>query len=237
MSTNIELDTVGAETPATDLIKRTFDAEITPGDGRTIDVRIIRYGERATVADGHGGVARGVPYQEEWMPGVFDHQLRAANRVLANVEHEPGIAGVVARGSVLRSAPDGFYGSFVALNTPAGDTALELVREDCLGGVSLEARPVRSVRAAGGIVQRVKANLMQIAFCRTPAFAGAQVLAVREQDIILDEEQLPVTMDPELIARCRELGIKLPQRYQGHPEETDTPADAGTSASGTAQPE
>lgn len=239
MSADIELEDLGPNAPASDLIQRTFEAEITPGDGRTIDVRIVPYGERATVADGFGGVARGVPYQEEWMPGVFDHQLRAANRVLANVEHEHGVNGFVARGVALRSASDGFYGSFVALATPAGDTALELVREGCLGGISLEAKPLKggSVRSAAGIVQRVKAHLSGIAFCRTPAFAGAQVLAVREDAIVVDEEQLPVTADPELIERCRRLGVRLPQRYtQGHPDETDTPALTGTSASGTARP-
>lgn len=224
-------EAVGADTHVQDLIRRTFEAEITPGQGRTIDVRIVRWGERATVADGFGGVPRGVPYQEEWMPGVFDHQLRAAHRVLANVEHEQGVNGIVARGVELRSGRDGFYGSFFALKTPAGDTALELVREECLDGVSLEARPHPngSRRTDAGVVQRTRADLRAIAFCRTPAFAGAQVLAVREEDFIFDEELLPVAPDPELVERCRQLGVRLPQRYQGHPVETDTPAEAGTS--------
>lgn len=235
MTHQTELDVVEASTADQNLIHRTFDAEITSGAGRTIDVRIVPYGERATVADGFGGVARGHPYQEEWMPGVFDHQLNAANRVLANIEHERGVLGIVGHGLTLRSQSDGFHGSFRALNTQAGDTALELVQEGVLAGVSVEARPRKSVRTVAGVVQRVKADLFAIAFCRTPAFAGAQVLAVREQDITFDEEHLPVEMDPELVERCRRLGIKLPQRYQGHPDATDTPADAGTSENGTAQ--
>lgn len=236
MSNDIGLDRVEPVAAAPDMIQRTFEAEITPGDGRTIDVRIVPYGERATVADGFGGVARGIPYEEEWMPGVFDHQVAAANRVLANFEHQSGIGGVVGHGIALRSSHDGFHGSFRALKTESGDTALELVKEGVLAHVSLEARPVKSIRSAAGVVQRVKANLRAIAFCRSPAFAGAQVLAVREQDIVFDEDHLPVAMNPQLIERCRRLGIRLPQRYQGHPDETDTSADADTSATGTAQP-
>jgi hypothetical protein len=106
--------------------------------------------------------------------------------------------------------------------------------------VSLEARPVKSIRSSGGVVQRVKAHLTGFAFCRQGAFAGAQVLAIREQDIeeeiTFDEEMLPVVPDPVLIERCRRLGISLPQRYTAHPaEKTDTPAEAGTSEDGTRQ--
>lgn len=210
------------------MIVRHFAAEAeVAGDGRTIDVRIVPYGERATVADGFGGVARGVPYQEEWMPGVFDHQLNAAHHIVGNFEHQPGIGGIVAKGVALRSAADGFYGSFRPLNTPNGETTLELVKEGVLTGVSLEARPTKGgSRRANGVVQRVKAHLFAVAFCRRPAFAGAQVLAVRaEEEIPLDVDLLPAPMDPELLARCRALGVRLPQRYRDTPAETDTPRD------------
>lgn len=213
-------------------IVRTFAAELSAGDGRTVDVRIVPYGERATAIDGLGGVARGIPYQEEWMPGAFAHQERAANRVLANFEHQPGLAGVVGHGLTLRGTADGFYGSFKLHDTPDGEKALMLVKEGVLGGVSLEARPVKSIRTASGVVQRVKAHLKAIALCRDPAFTGAQVLAVRTAPVF-DEEMLPVDIDPELVARCRRLGIRLPQRMQAHPDDTDTPAKAGTSDDGT----
>lgn len=219
-----------------EMIVRTYAADLTPGDGRTIDVRIVPYGERITHNDGLGGVPKGVPYEEEWLPGVFNHQLNAAHRIVGNVEHEPGIGGMVARGLTLREANDGFYGTLRALENVNGDAALELVREGVFDGVSLEARPVKSTRSTSGVIQRVKANLFAIAFTRFAAYKGAQVLAVREEaEQIVDETMLPAPIDPELLARCRALGIKLPQRYQGHPDETDTPAPAGTSASGTTQ--
>ena len=61
-------------------------------------------------------------------------------------------------------------------------------------------------------------------------------LAVRETaDVIVDEAFLPVDMDPELVKRLRARGIELPDRYQAHPAETDTPPEGGTSEDGTRQ--
>ena len=114
------------------VIVREFAAELTASEGRTVDVRIVPYGERITHNDGLGGVARGVDYTEEWMPGVFSHQLNAANRVLANYEHQEGIAGVIGHGIALREEADGFHGSFVLHDTPDGDKALLLVRQGVL---------------------------------------------------------------------------------------------------------
>lgn len=225
----LEQDTEAAERP---FLVREFAAELTSGDGRTVDVRIVPYGERAIASDGLGGVARGMPYEEEWMPGVFAHQGNAAHRVLANFEHQRGIGGVVGHGVALREEADGYYGSFKLHDTADGDKALMLVKEGVLGGVSLEAFPAKSVRSRTGVVQRVKAHLRGIALCRQGAFEGARVLAVREQQI-LDEAIVPVDLDPETVERCRRLGIDLPQRYEAQPAETDTPASTGTSEDGT----
>ena len=217
------------------VLRREFAAEFTEGDGRTVEMRIVPYGERIQHNDGLGGVPEGVVYSEEWLPGVFDHQLNAAHRVHANVEHEQGISGKVGHGLTLRSAPDGFYGTFRLLDTPAGETARQLIHAGSLDGVSLEARPVKNIRGADGVVKRVKAHLHAIAFTRFAAYSGARVLALREEaETTLDEALLPVEPDPEMIERCRRLGIKLPQRYQeAHPDEADTPAETGTSEDGT----
>jgi Escherichia/Staphylococcus phage prohead protease len=211
---------------------RTYAVDLTAGDGRTVDLRIAPYGERIKANDGLGGLPRGVVYEEEILPGAFDHQLNAANRVLLNVEHEAGIAGVVGRGSSLASRSDGFYGSFRLLETPAGDTALELVKAGALAGASLEARFVKSIRTAAGVVQRAKAHLRNVALCRDPAYSGALVLGVRTEQVILDEENYPVPFDPELAERIEALGLEVPERLKarhpayGHPVSNGTPAAA-----------
>jgi len=158
------------------VIRREFQAELVPvGDGRTIDLRIVPYNTVARVKD-PGGPA----YDEEWLPGVFDKQVKAANRVFVNVEHEQGFSGVVGRGQEFGESADGFIGSVRILSGPDGDKALELVNDRALTGVSVEAIPIKSQRTADGVVQRVKARLLNIALCRNPAFTDAQVLAVRE---------------------------------------------------------
>lgn len=228
----------GEDTARTEgLARRTFAAELTPGDGRTVDVRIVPYGERIQHNDGLGGLPRGTVYTEEIMPGAFDHQLNAAHRVVANYEHGQTVADVVGRGVALRSARDGFHGTFRILKSPSGDNALELINEGVLDGVSFEAKFVKSARTVDGVVQRFKANLFAVAFTRFGAYAGAKVLAVREQaDNILDEAYMPVAMDPDLIRRCAAIGIELPERYKAQPADTDTPAQTGTSEDGTRQP-
>lgn len=221
------MSTTDIETPQgreSGLFHRTFQAEITGGDGRTIDVRLVPYGERATVDDGHG------PYEEEFEEGAFDGQLNVAHRVLLNFEHERGIGGIVGRGESLRSVPgDGLYGSFRALEHSDSDKALALVREGVLTGVSIEFLAKKTIRTAEGVVKRVKAHLDGAALCRRPAYASAAVLGVRHAPI-LDEELLLPDLDTQLVERLRAAGVALPDRYTRHPEpETDTSAETDTS--------
>jgi uncharacterized protein len=226
-TTDIEQETQRAERP---VLLRSFEAELTAGDGRTIDVRVVPYGEVAEVSDG------GPVYREEWAPGCFDDQLRAANRVdvLLNFEHQIGIGGLIGRGLSLRDQSDGLHATFRIFETQDGDKAIELVREGILGGVSLEAYAKKSVRTAEGVVRRVKAHLDKAALCRRPAFASAMVLALRQEpETVLDEELLPVELDPELIARCERLGIALPERLKAHLAAAGTPSQDGTPESDT----
>ena len=214
-----------------EILHREFSADLEPGEGRTVDARIVPYATPAEVSDG------GPVYREEWAAGAFDDQLVAGHRlrVLLNVEHEQGIGGVIGKGVSLRSEQDGLHGSFEILSGERGDTALELVRSGILDGISLEAYPKKTIRTGEGIIRRVKAHLRNVSLCRDPAYKDSVVLAVREQPVALDEELLPVDLDPELVERCRRLGIDLPQRYQAHPDETDTPEASGTSEIGTRQ--
>src|SRR5262245_8179030 len=178
------------------VIRREFPVEFTTdGDGRTLDLRIVPYNTVARVSDGRE------PYDEMWMPEVFDRQMSAANRVdvLVNFEHERGIGGVVGRGVELRETPAGAEGTFRILRGTDGDKVLELVNEHIVTGVSLEGIPTKTVRE-DGIVKRVKARLVNIALCRMPAFVDAQVLAVREEPKPEpDEPDEPAPEEPELV--------------------------------------
>lgn len=215
------------------VLEREFVAAAVEVEGRMVDVRLVPFGEVARVADPPDYE----PYDEEWLPGVFDHQLNAANRVHAKYGHSKHAVDVVGHGTNLRREDDGYHLTTKIHQTVQGETALELLRDGALPCVSLEAWPIRNLRSAAGVVQRAKANLTGFAFCQRGAFAGAQVLAMREEpESTLSADVLPVDLDPRLVERCRRLGIAIPQRY-AHPAESDTPAEAGTSADGTRESE
>lgn len=232
MSTLEETHDTEIEARESGLLRREFAADLSVGDGRTVDVRIVPYGERVRHNDGRHGSGRW--YEEEFLPGVFNHQVNAANRVHANIEHDQSSTATAGYGVLLREQPDGFYGSFRLLDTPAGETARQLIEAGALDGVSLEAKEVRTIRGKDGVLRRAKANLRAVAFTRFGSYRGAKVLAMREEpEEMLDEELLPVDIDPGLISRLQAQGFDVPSRYKAHPAAAGTPEHSGTPEDGT----
>lgn len=191
-------------TPDPQPIVREFPVELTEGDGRTIELRVVPYNTVATVADPPSYQ----PYQEQWLPGAFDNQLRAAHRVevFLNFEHEQGLRGIIGHGVELRESPAGLEGTFRVHENADGDKALNLVHEGLLRGVSLEAKTMKSTRE-NGIVSRVRAHLDRVSLVRSgrPAYKDAKVLALRTAP----EEPVPV-FDPALAERIGRFGIVVP---------------------------
>lgn len=164
-----------SERPA---LHREFAVDLTEGDGRTIDMRVVPYNSVARVADPPDWE----PYDEMWLPGAFEKQVTAANRVnvFLNFEHHQGLPGLVGHGVELREDADSLQGTFRVHENADGDKALYLVREGILGGASIEAVPLRSQKR-GGVVERIRGHLKAVALCREPAYKEAQVLAVRTE--------------------------------------------------------
>lgn len=184
----------------------------------TLDVRVVPYDEIGQVADPPDFKK----YREQWMPGVFSNQERAANRVLLRFRHDaldddgyrkPGLAGVVGHGLTLREASDGTHGSFKLHNTNEAEVARALLEDtdSPIRGVSAEFIPIRSVRTKDGVVQRVKAHLDSVALAFTPVYSKAQILALREDEVMIDEEMLPPPPPKALLERCQKLGIEIPE--------------------------
>ncbi len=199
-----------------EVLVRTFAVESQELDGRTLHVRVVPFDEVATVADPPDFR----PYQEQFMPGVFERQMNAAHRVRLRTDHaaldgsgarKSGLAGVVGRGVSLQETNGGVEAEFRFLNTPEADTALELVREGGYDGVSAEFAPIKNTRTKGGIMQRVKAHLDSVALALGPAYSKAEILALREEQSTVDEEMLPPPPDEELLERIAKLGIALPE--------------------------
>lgn len=205
------------------ILVRTYGVQAEMADDRTLDVRVVPFDEVATVADPPDFQ----PYKEQFMPGVFSHQEKAANRILLRVgfghdaidisgreaKRKPGFAGVVGHGQQLVSREDGYVARFKMHKGAESDTARELVSDGVLTHVSPEFYPGRNVRTREGVVQRVRANLDSVLLTDgMAAYSKAQILAMREmEEETLDEEFMPPPVNKELLARCKALGVALPQ--------------------------
>jgi HK97 family phage prohead protease len=213
---------------------RTYDATLTPGDGRTLDMRLVPYNVPATVAD----PPTFRPYQETFLPGAFERQLAAPDRVAVwlNFEHEGGLRGIVGHGLALRDAPDALEGSFRVHSNADGDKALQLVNDELVTGASIEFAAIRS-RKVGDVVQRLRAHIDRVSLCRNPAYSAAGVLAVREAPDDDEDDEAAVVLPPpvappplppgferssDVDARLARLGIETLQRVAI----TDAPWDA-----------
>jgi HK97 family phage prohead protease len=188
---------------------RTFEAELAPGDGRTLEARIAPYNTPARVADPPDFT----PYQEVFAPGAFERQLSAPDRVRIwlNFEHEQGLRGIVGHGLQLHDRSDGLHGDFRVMENADGDKALQLVHEGLLTGLSVEFAALRS-RTIDGVVHRLRAHISAVSLCRFPAYQGAEVLAVREEPTVTRPALVVPVLDPDLTERLGRLGVTPLQR-------------------------
>lgn len=197
-----------------DILVRTFAVQAEAGDGRTIHVRVVPFDEVADVADPPDFKK----YKEQFMPGVFARNEPHAHRIRLRSDHagidetggrKSGTAGIVGNGVNLVQSDGGYEAEFRFLDTPEAMTARELVLGGGYDGVSAEFLPIRSVRK-GDIVQRQVAHLDSVALATGPAYSKAEILALREEQII-DESLLPPPPNKALLERCADLGIDLPE--------------------------
>lgn len=195
--------------------RREVAVTVAEGDGRTLEARLIRYGESATVADPPDFQ----PYQERFAAGAFRAQTRAAHRIRAflNFRHAQDIGNQIGYAQEIEDREDGLYGKLRVLETPAGDTALALVNAGVLDKLSIEFRSMRE-RVVAGVVERLDARLLGVALTPEGAYSGAEVLAVREAPEPHGLEPLP-PIPAELVDSLRGLKVRLPDDLTEQPLE------------------
>ena len=155
-----------------ELLVREFPVELAEdGDGRTLEARIVPYNTRARVADAPSFE----PYEESFLPGAFERQTSAPDRlkIWLNFEHEQGLRGIVGHGIALEEREDALYGTFRVHDNTDGDKALGMVRQGLLTGLSIEFNPLKSKRV-DGVVQRLRAHLDKVSLVRIGAYSNAQ---------------------------------------------------------------
>ena len=117
------------------------------------------------------------------MRGAFSRQKSAAHRIKAflNFRHGQSLSDQIGFAKSVEERDDGLHGELRVLEGSDGDKALQLVREGMLDGLSIEFRvPPGGTKVVDGVVQRVRAHLDGVALVPRGAYAGAEVLAVRE---------------------------------------------------------
>lgn len=213
------------ETAERPFFVREFAADLVESDGRTLEGLCVPYNTPTTVSDG------GPAYREMFVKGAFQRAVKAPNRVWLNFEHHQGMPNVLGSGVAFEERDDGLYGTLRIDDGADGEKALRLYRSRVLESLSVEFKQMGKPTIRDGVVVRDNVHLNAVALCRQGAYDNAKVLAVRTEPVI-DEALMPLELPDSTIEVLKRIG-KLPARLQAHPDEADTPAQAGTPQSGT----
>lgn len=123
---------------------------------------------------------------EQFRRGAFAAQINAAHRIVFTRDHYgDGTLGghIIGKATLLRDDAAGLYGEFRVSRTMVGDETLELVRDNVLTDLSIGFREGQNASLGGGIVERVTAELREVAVVPEGAYGErALVTAVRKTD-------------------------------------------------------
>lgn len=137
------------------------------GDGRTIQGIVVPWAAPTRI-DG--------TLVEQFARGAFAHQMAKPSRVKLAREHALIGGSVIGAGTAMRDDAAGLYMELRASKTPAGDETLELVRDGALNELSIMFRERQNRRLTGGVTERVKADLFEVAVVMQGAYGDLAVV-------------------------------------------------------------
>jgi HK97 family phage prohead protease len=151
---------------------------------RTIEVRVIPYDEEIDVE------FQGKPIRERVDPGSFKNIDPKSTRITVNRDHDYG--RTVGRIVELREEPTGAVGVTKISNTALGDETLQLA-DDRVLGASVGMMVARSgMEIANGLRRIFRIDFLDhVALLPNPAYAGAEVLDVREAALPVSDVAMP----------------------------------------------
>jgi Escherichia/Staphylococcus phage prohead protease len=184
------------------------------GDGRTIYGIAVPYNTPTRIDNS---------LVEQFARGAFNHQVRTPNRVKFAREHMMLGGELIGALSLMRDDPVGLYVEMRASRTPKGDETLELVKDGALNELSIMFRERQNRKLPGGILERVTADLGEVAVTMQGAYGDAAVamgvrshsgaagdVMVADADLRLQAEEfllgLPDLTDHEMRIRQLRLG-------------------------------
>ena len=189
------------------------------GDGRTIYGIAVPYNAPTRISEN---------LVEEFIRGAFDHQVNSPQRVKYAREHLLLGGTLIGALSHMRDDAAGLYTEMRVSKTPAGDETLELVKDGALPELSIWFNERQNRRAPGGVVQRVKAHLNEVASVLRGAYgelataAGVRSAAQFAEPMVIDNTEmdlrrqaeeflngLPEPVDHSLAMRQLRLGMPI----------------------------
>lgn len=153
----------------------------------------VPYGE---MADLGGGV------KERFEPGAIE----SVEDVKLFYGHEDPI-GKVLEG---KDTEAGFEIRARVSETPKGDEVLTLMRDGVLNKFSVGFFPVDSERD-GSVIIRKKVDLREVSVVAIPAFAGANITEVREEQVQSEPETQPLEQERKSMSENMELEVRSVQ--------------------------
>jgi HK97 family phage prohead protease len=162
------------------------------GDGRTICGIVVPYNAPTRIDD---------RLVEQFARGAFAHQYGKPTRVRLEREHVELGGTLIGAGSLMRDDAAGLYMELRASRTPVGDETLELVKDGALHQLSVGFAERQNRRLAGGVTERVKADLRSVAVVMQGAYGDLAVVGGVRSAGAADHGQVA---DAELRARAEE---------------------------------
>lgn len=168
---------------------------------RTIELVVVPYETPLEVPWG------GRRVRETIARGAFDGIQRRANRVPVNVDHSETVPSTIGRAVAFHPLrAEGLVAEVKIARTQLGDDTLELAADDNLGAsAGFQVKPGGLQWEGRDAYRIVKAFLKHIAMTPDPAYAGARVLAVRNEPAGATERAATPNLDRVRADRLREM--------------------------------
>lgn len=160
-----------------DVAYRSFAPEVevrSSGDGRTVHGIAVPYGQPQRI---------NATLVEQFARGAFSRQAGAAHRVPFAREHLPMGGQLIGRITQLRDDAKGLYFEARVADTQLGNDTLALLRDGALDQVSIGFRERQNRRLPDGTVERVTADLRELAVVLEGAYGEyAVAMGVRSEN-------------------------------------------------------
>jgi HK97 family phage prohead protease len=178
----------------------------------------------ADITEIRGG--RLLEYREQFARGAFERAERNPHRVQLVWTHDDQFANVLGRGVEFVNDPAGAIGIF-RLFPSVADKARDALEGSPVSITFRTIRPQFGSERPGDLVTRTEAHLRNLAAVDSPAYADAQVLAIREADQEAQERAAAQAESDRILAatlaRLKATGNPLPAEQERWLAEHPTP--------------